>query len=414
MALSLNIQKSVLPHRTFYHLAVTWKNATLIWNGINTINYDGHLVKSNTVNHHHRGKWTTFETSGDFPKRGIMEIYEGAHVINDKMFVLNEGNGLIVVHSLDLHSWKWEKLIPAGGTVPSVANQGVRSWVYDGKINVLGGNDFSQMSIQLVCFNIATSSWEWPKQSGDVPSPRTYPLVTISSDTLFLIGGFSFETSNPREGGSYNDLHLLDMPNMMWKRVHGNVPNGQGPKRCCSPGYTFTTICHSTAAMIGTYYDSDSDILNDDCWLLNLHKAKKLMDPSSIWTKISNPCLVRDSHAAVLQPLSKRLWLIGGFNEKGPARNILKLDFNQLRPLKDLAMDCVARNICAHDPRLAPDDQMTRQLRAEIEAYRCEIGDQSGCPDEDWRKSACPLENKGIKSCGSPRVWSVGPLNPIP
>ena len=407
MALSLNIQKSVLPFRKYELVAVTWKNATLIWNGFTTLYLDdGYLDKFNTVNHHHRGKWTTIETSGDFPKHGA-EIYEGAHVFNDKMFVLDEDSGLIVIHSLDLHSWIWEKLIP-GGTVPSVATEGIRSWVFNGKIYVLGGNDLSQMSIQLACYNIATSSWEWPKQSGDVPSPRTYPLVTISSDTLFLIGGFS-DVETPAvffegpavafEGGSYNDLHLLDMPSMMWKRVHGNMPNGQGPKRCCSPRYTFTTICHSTAAMIGTYYDSD--ILTDDGWLLNLHKAKKLMDPSSIWTKITNPFLVRDSHAAVLQPLSKRLWLIGGYNVKGPAMNILKLNFNQLRPLKDLAMDCVARNICAHDPRLAPDDQMTRQLRAEIEAYRCEIGDQSDCPDEDWRKSACPLE-KGRTSCGLP------------
>ena len=54
-------------------------------------------------------------------------------------------------------------------------------------------------------------------------------------------------------------------------------------------------------------------------------------------------------------------------------KTILKLNFNELRSLKYLALDYVARNICAHDPRLAPEDQMTRQMRNEIETYRCEI-----------------------------------------
>ena len=142
MALSLNIKKSVFPFRKSKLVAVTWKNATLIWNGFTTLYLDdGYLDKFNTVNHHHRGKWTTIETSGDFPKHGV-EIYEGAHVFNDKMFVLDEDSGLIVIHSLDLHSWIWEKLIP-GGTVPSVATEGIRSWVFNGKIYVLGGNDLS-------------------------------------------------------------------------------------------------------------------------------------------------------------------------------------------------------------------------------------------------------------------------------
>ena len=69
------------------------------------------------------------------------------------------------------------------------------------------------------------------------------------------------------------------------------------------------------------------------------------------------------------------------------------VDFKIVRSLKDLSLDYVARNICAHDPRLAPD-QLSVQLRDEIEAYRCEIGDQYDCPEEDWRKASCPLEER--------------------
>ena len=390
MALAFNIQTTAVPIRKHGHVAVTWKNATLIWGGYSPHNSGD---KKSTVHYHHRGKWTPMETSGDLPQ--FFRNAE-AHVLKDKMFVLNQdNNGQIVMHTLDLHSWIWTKLIPSG-TSPSRDSTSIGSWTYNGKIYFLGGINFSTMimSNQFVIYNVSTNSWEWPEKSGDVPSPRLWPLITISDDSVFLFGGFT-------DGGYCNDLHLLDMPSMRWQVVHGNsMSNGQGPTFSSSRVYSFTNISQSSAAIIGAYKDSGHYI--DDCWLLNLHNAKKLMDPSVIWTKITNP-YPRCWHAAVMQPLSRRLWVIGGFEDhKYPnatyqisyATNILKLNFTKLCSLKDLAMDYVARNICAHDPRLAPEDQMTRQLRDEIEAYRCEIGDQYSCPDEDWRKSACPLEEK--------------------
>ena len=359
MALSYNIEKSVLPFGISGHVAVTWNNGTLIWGGHS---WDFRL------HYYHRGKWTQIETSGHLPKWG--KCY-GAHVINDNMYVLGEDNNRTTgIFSLHLHTWTWTMSIPSG-TLPTV-RWGIRStsWVYDNKIYFFGYKYIYQWSNQLFCYNISTNSWECPESKGEIPSPRISALTTITDNTVFLFGGFN-------GSGLLNDLHILDMPSMIWKKVHGNMLSGQGPSDSTfSP--TLTNICRSKAALIGM----SRDIIQDDCWLLNLQNAKELMNPSSIWTKIPFP-YSRSDHAAVLQPLSKRLWVIGGLNTRSNLSvqsNILKLNFKKIHSLKNIAMEYVARNICAHDPRLAPD-QLSRQLRDEIEAYRCEMGDQCDCPE---------------------------------
>ena len=115
---------------------------------------------------------------------------------------------------------------------------------------------------------------------------------------------------------------------------------------------------------------------------MNLHNAKQLMAPSSIWTNIQNP-FPRCCHAAVLQPLSKTLWVMGGHDGNPHYFNcldvgaytadVLKVKLSNLRPLKDLAIEHVTRSISANDPRFAPD-QLPAKLMDEIEACRSENG----------------------------------------
>ena len=390
MAMPGRIQTTLspLPHTMVCHVAVTWNNATLIWGGLRP-----NLGRC-TVLQHIRGKWTTRETSGDLP---TWVYYRGAQVVNDKMIVFGPNkNGGMYIHCLDLHSWIWTKLSPRGN--PCSKRSGASSWAHKGKIYYFGGHHDKTANNQVVSYNISTNSWEWPNARGDIPSPRSYPLITISDDTVFLFGGDIVNDEN--SFNIYNDLYILDMTTMTWRKIHGNFATGEGPKAPKIPlrMFTFTSISQYSAVLFGVSFDNPHK-MKDECWVLNLRNAKQLVDLSSIWTKIEFP-YPRFHHAAVLQPLSKRLWVIGGDDGKTHPSTIMKLNFNQLRSLKNLALDCVARNICAHDPRLAPEDQMTRQLRNEIEAYKCEIGDQYSCPDEDWR-NGCPLEERW-KSNGLP------------
>ena len=78
----------------------------------------------------------------------------------------------------------------------------------------------------------------------------------------------------------YNDLHMLDMSSMMWKMVHGgnNMVTRVGPSKEAS--FTFTRISESNAVLFG-----ESNLYQEDCWLLNLHKATTESDPTAMWTR---------------------------------------------------------------------------------------------------------------------------------
>ena len=146
----------------------------------------------------------------------------------------------------------------------------------------------------------------------------------------------------------------------------------------------------------------------EDCWLLKLDKAKQVKDPSSIWTRMPNH-LSRLFHAAVLEPVSQRLWVIGGEDmDFNITSDVVKMSYN-LVPLKILAVDHAAHNVCANDTRLSPD-QFPVQLRKEIEDYKAKQGEihlcskETGCTDcqegeesdEEWEEYEDMMEEEEV------------------
>ena len=315
-----------LPHKRVRHMAVTWKNTTIVYGGFAL--EEPRIDQLSVLFIHKSGKWTKKNTYGDFPTWSQLS---GAHVVNDRMFVFDDDQNKMVVYSLDLHTWTWEMRSP-NGTLPFGKGSALSSWVYAGKIYCFGGYKHSEgASNQLFCYNISTNSWEWPYTRGNKPSPRLQSSSIISEETVLVYGGISHENI------VHNDLFTLDIVNMVWKRVHVNLEIGEGPSKFRN--ITLTKISTSVALLMG-----DQKIKNNS-WILNLDGAKQLMAPSSIWTKVPNPA-PRHCHAAVLQPLSKALWVIGGHYVESPyfsclavgsyTSDILKFKFSNLRPLKDL------------------------------------------------------------------------------
>ena len=84
-------------------------------------------------------------------------------------------------------------------------------------------------------------------------------------------------------------------------------------------------------------------------------------------------------HVTVLEPVSQRLWVIGGEDDSpdGFTSDVLKMSINTL-PLKTLALYHIARNIKASDPRLSSNNYPKRLIN-EIEEHRYIIEDN----DED-------------------------------
>ena len=128
---------------------------------------------------------------------------------------------------------------------------------------------------QLFCYNISKDSWEWPNVHGDIPSPRSGHKTIISDGTVFLYGG-----------SITNDLYILDMTKMTWRQVYGTIKN-DNPGRIVTGRkgpHTLVTISKSAAVLFGAFYSNG--ISHDDCWLLDLHKAREQKEPSIIWTKV--------------------------------------------------------------------------------------------------------------------------------
>ena len=304
-----------------------------------------------------------------------------AHLIGDEVFILNKADtSQALIFSLDLNNWVWKCHTPEGPPPPDVID--LCSIVHDGKIHFFIGDDVVPPSNQLFSYNISTNSWEWPNIQGDIPSPRHCPVMTVSQDTVYLSGGFGGENIG------YKDLYILDMRRFEWKKVYDYdvtpYETGAGPETIMdAQSHSITCISHSTALVVGAYssisHKSPNSITCDN-WIMNLDNAKHLMEPSSIWTKISSE-IPRTYHAAVLQPLSKELWIIGGFfgftsDEALMTSDLLKIDYKGPKLLKDLALDSVAHHICAHDPRLNKHE-IPEQLKNEIDVYKQETGMES-------------------------------------
>ena len=395
MAAPFRIKRSELPlpQKRAGHMAVTWKMATVIWGGRSP---DGTLSNSEVLVHR-SGKWIRKLTSGDVP---ITSHDVRAHIVNDNMFVLHWPTKKL--YSLNLNSCIWTKLSPSGQ--PPRLRRMPSSWVHNRKIYgtqiECWSDGYFQYSKYLFCYNIDDNSWERVCQGGDIPSPRMYPSTIISGKTVFLFGGFDAQLH------ALNDLYTMDMDRMIWKKVHGNMLGNCRFPQCHKitimnvlfPQHnSFTQISQSMALLI-----ADGNVTStNDMWLLNLAKAQEIwrhMDAtSSIWTKISGQ-FNRYGHATVLEPESRSVWVMGGQRGhigQNPSMisEVLVLPLNP--SLQDLAVASVARNTCHQDPRLAPE-QLSLDLRGEIEAYRSMVRGQCSCKLEErcsgrydhlWNKS---------------------------
>ena len=225
--------------------------------------------------------------------------------------------------------------------------------------------NWDESSNQLICYNTLENTWKRLNQKGDVPSARWGSRNIISGDTLFLFGGLD------RRPELYNDLYILDMKSFMWTKVHDNLSSEKVPR---DSRHTLTKVSQSKALLLGkvSMYSSDSD---SDCWLLDLDLALQLQDPSSIWTKISMH-FVRDYHAAIVEPASQKLWVIGGYSPLTACgtrvtSDDLEMSIN-LVSLKDLALYQIASRINKDDDRLQPD-RFPIGLRRQIEVCRANM-----------------------------------------
>ena len=152
------------------------------------------------------------------------------------------------------------------------------------------------------------------------------------------------------------------------------------------------TLISPEAAILFGGFGTDYDAIDDgygDCWMLDIVKllSCEYDTPSSLWKMCGHQgYLTWEMHAAVVEPVSKRLWIFGGFwrGSRGFPTNILSMSFNSLAPLRLLAMESAISHF-DRGHQVWKDTEIPRELRTELEHLRAHMKeeDRSGMEEEE-------------------------------
>lgn len=359
-------------HDSNVQVTVTWNNLTIIWiRGSVLFGGTGRGV----LYYNKDGKWMPRKTSGDVPS---YRCGSGAVVHKDTMYIMcGASRGMNYqdysndIHALNLNTWTWKKLDPKGS--PPIKCAYLSTWLHDGKVYGFGGEiseDPQECSNQLFCYNVASNCWEWPSARGKIPSRRSFHTTFISGDTAFLFGGAQNTVQDVM-----NDLHTLNMLDLTWTQVHpsleGKAADGFPEPRA---GHSMTQVSSNAAVLFAGYDRCSPCHPHRDCWLLNIDKVLQgnIDKPRELFVhghgrglwerchqheEVLPPKIAsRMLHSAVIEPISKRLWILGGLIQPIPntSTKVLSMTFNSGTSLKFLAMERVARYFGPDHPMLEP------------------------------------------------------------
>ena len=197
---------------------------------------------------------------------------------------------------------------------------------------------------------------------GDIPSPRADAVAlslldpcvkpvdgaTSMKSIAIVIGGLNRSRINARDGYLY-DIHTLDMDSMTWRAIKGSeqlVQEDMWPQ--FRRYHSFTQISRDYAVLYGGHGGPSGSGHLGDCWLLDLQKCISEMSAENIWTVCKTVSgNKRSHHAAIMEPTSKSLWIVGGTTNESwdTAVHTLEMSFNANKTLQDLAVASAAKNI---------------------------------------------------------------------
>ena len=177
-----------------------------------------------------------------------------------------------------------------------------------------------------------------------------------------------------------NDLYTLNMVGMTWTQVHSSLIGTEGeslPKG--KAGHSMTLVSSKAAILFGGGIEPYNP--HGDIWLLNVGKVLRgeFKSPSSLWEhcehheqSLSGRRAKRIFHSAVVEPISKRLWIMGGLQKElrklflQKTTQVLSLPFNSGASLKFLAMESALKHFSPGHPMLE-DTEIPRHLKLELE-----------------------------------------------
>lgn len=156
-------------------------------------------------------------------------------VIQDKMYVFGGWDAASIketyndVHTLDIASKTWEKVITQGMTpTPRAGMSGVAD---DSKAYYFGGVDKSgTFSDDLYMLDTRTNMWYKPSTAGSLPAVRADHTANLVGEKMYVFGGQS-------DAGEHADLWALDLNALTWVK-----PAVQGEKPAARSGHTASLV----------------------------------------------------------------------------------------------------------------------------------------------------------------------------
>ncbi|OTF78681.1 kelch domain-containing protein [Euroglyphus maynei] len=207
-----------------------------------------------------------------------------ATIINDYLYMFGgfseEGN-LNTLYRLNLCTLKWRRMKPVVGRLEPLPCDKNVCWEYDEKFFLFGGygpvprvwnEDFTFQFLfdtsshwhyvrgwnnQLVCYDPDTNQWEWPQQSGQIPSARAACAASKIGHHIFLFGG---RMNRER----MNDMYMLDMRTMRWTQIQPN--NVEHVVRGRS-WHTLTPVSDQMLVLYGGFSHDNQPL--KDCWIFD-------------------------------------------------------------------------------------------------------------------------------------------------
>ena len=135
---------------------------------------------------------------------------------------------------------------------------------------------------------------------------------------------------------------------------------------------------------------SEAEFGNGDCWILNIRLLLRyefcFNHPSCLWKRCwhqenrpSSLDATRIGHRAVVEPVSKRLWILGGvknwYNTPPHSDEILSMSFNSAAPLRLLAMESAIGHFDPTHP-IWEINRIPKDLRTELEDRRSHMEEE--------------------------------------
>ena len=141
-------------------------------------------------------------------------------VIDEEKNIMYIGNGLgadgetiLDLWALDLNTYTWRN-IPLCGTEFS-PRVGARAILNNGFLIVFGGYSAPNYYADLHTINLETGEIKVVITNGEVPEPRSTPIIAMYGQELFVWGGFN--------GRMLSDLHILHLDTMTWETKKTDV-----------------------------------------------------------------------------------------------------------------------------------------------------------------------------------------------